>query len=125
MHKFSNKSKRNLQCVHPDLIFLAYTILHEFHTDITIVKSGGCRTLSQQKRFLKAKTSKTLNSKHRYSNKCKAIDIVLYINNKPNWEDIVKYNELITFAKKIILKYDLPISHPIKWDKPHFQIKEL
>lgn len=118
-HRFSLRSKRNMQGVDSGLIAVAYLALRISPYDFGIVE--GVRTRARQRELVDAGVSWTMNSKHLTGN---AIDIGIYINGK--------YSKSPTDYKKVNKSFERAarfLGIKIKWggnfrtvfDGPHYE----
>lgn len=82
----SEKSLAELRGVHPDLARVVYRAIHITTQDFAV--HDGLRTLEEQKRYVAAGASQTLNSMHRVQpdGHGHAVDLVPFINGKLRWE---------------------------------------
>jgi len=62
MRKFSERSLRNLEGVHPDLVRVVHKALEICEVDFTVVE--GVRTLETQRKYFERGASKTMKSRH-------------------------------------------------------------
>lgn len=84
---FGRKSKAELAGVRPQLIRLAYVTLYHF-TLIDFTVFDGLRTKVEQAAYVKAGTSKTMDSKHLTGD---ALDLVPIKNGVPVWDWMLIY----------------------------------
>jgi len=81
MYRFSKRSERNLEGVHPDLVRLAREVLAVSPLDFGITE--GLRTPERQKELIEQRKSQTANSRHLTGH---AIDFVVYVHGKVTWD---------------------------------------
>lgn len=81
MFKFSNKSIKTLETVHPKLQDVVNRAIELSTVDFTVFE--GLRTKEKQAEYVKKGVSKTMNSKHLTGN---AVDLVPYVNGRVVWE---------------------------------------
>jgi len=133
MPKFSNKSKKKLVTVHPDLQTLFNAVI--LHWDCTIV--SGLRTTDEQQELYergRTKPGGIVTYKDGVKNKSKhqlglAVDVVPYPSL---YNDRLKMRDFGNFVlgMAVMLKEYGEIDHDIEWgghwvsfvDYPHFQI---
>lgn len=117
---FSQKSLDKMKGVDERLVKVMQATIADSPYDFGITE--GLRTVERQRQLVDQGLSLTMNSKHIVG---KAVDIVIYINGKPNWE-FSKYKEV---ADKVMEKAkELGIS--VRWggtfkklkDGPHFEL---
>lgn len=103
--KFGEKSLKELEGVHSDLLSVVKRTLELTVQDFAV--HDGTRTLKEQKEYLAAGVSQTLDSRHLTGH---AVDLVPYINGKLRWEwePIYKIAEAVRVAAK-------ELSIPIRW----------
>lgn len=119
-YKFSVRSLKFLDTVHPDLQTVIKLGLRRSPIDFGITE--GVRTKARQQEMFNARLSKTLNSRHIHGY---AVDVVAFVGGKITWE--WKYYELIAAAIKEASK---ELGIPIEWggdwanfrDGVHFQL---
>ena len=121
MYKFSKRSLDNLKGVDQRLVELMTDVLAVSSYDFGITE--GLRTKERQAQLVKEGKSQTMNSYHLRG---KAIDIVVYIDNKVTW-DLKYYNEVANLVKDIAMKKGLKVTWGGDWktlvDGPHFQLE--
>ena len=81
----------------------------------------GLRTVERQKELVKAKLSKTMNSKHLQG---RAVDVVALVNNTISW-DMKLYKEIATYMKQAAKQVGVEIECGADWgwDGPHIELK--
>lgn len=120
MFKLSERSKKRLVGVHPDLVKVVYRALELTPVDFGITE--GLRTIEQQREYVKQKKSKTMNSRHLTGH---AVDVVAYPLDKDTWN--MKYYRMIADAfKQASKELNIPIVWGGDWtsfkDGPHFEL---
>ena len=80
-YTFSQRSLRNLQGVHPDLVRVVHRALELTPTDFVVTE--GRRTEARQRELVAAGASKTMNSRHLTGH---AIDIAPLVAGKVRWD---------------------------------------
>jgi peptidoglycan LD-endopeptidase CwlK len=121
MRRFSERSKRNLQGVHPDLVAVMQKALQEAPLDFAVIE--GLRTHSRQRELVDRGASKTMNSRHLTGH---AVDIVpLDHNGNISW-DWPLYHKLAPAVKKAAAELGVKIEWGGDWrsfkDGPHWQL---
>jgi peptidoglycan L-alanyl-D-glutamate endopeptidase CwlK len=102
MFTFSDRSKRNLRGVHPDLVVLVYRALERCEIDFAVLE--GVRTLDKQKTLVEAGASHTMRSRHLTGH---AVDLGAYVDGGIRW-DFPLYNKIADAM--------------FKASEPHFQL---
>ena len=120
MYHLSNRSMKEIIGVHPILAFAATEAIRITKQDFMIL--DGVRTIEEQEKLVARGASKTMNSYHLWG---LALDLVAYVDGKPNWEH--KYSKEIAIAMKhVIHVHNLPIDWGGDWrsfiDMPHWQL---
>ena len=117
---FSERSKKNLEGVHPDLVRVTELALQ--YSEVDFVVTDGLRTAEEQEKFLAAGKSRTKNSRHLTGH---AVDVAAWVNGRICWD--WAYYEIIADAFKIAAE---ELGVPIEWggdwktfrDGPHFEL---
>ena len=122
LRTFSERSKAKLQGVDPRLIKVAELALQRSPFDFGITE--GLRTAERQKQLVAEGKSQTLRSRHLLG---RAIDFVVYINGKPNW-DLDNYQKVAQVFKQVAAEEGIEIEWGGDWktfkDGPHIQLKD-
>ena len=122
LRKFSERSKAKLQGVDPRLVKVAEIALQRSPFDFGITE--GLRTAERQKQLVAEGKSQTLRSRHLLG---RAIDFVVYINGKPNW-DLDNYQKVAQVFKQVAAEEGIEIEWGGDWksfvDAVHFQLKD-
>ena len=122
LRKFSERSKAKLQGVDPRLVKVAEIALQRSPFDFGITE--GLRTAERQKQLVAEGKSQTLRSRHLLG---RAIDFVVYINGKPNW-DLDNYQKVAQVFKQVAAEEGIEIEWGGDWktfkDGPHIQLKD-
>lgn len=118
--KLSNKSKQKMKGVHPQLQAVVELALTKYTTqDFTVLE--GLRSEADQRKYVKAGTSQTMNSKHRVG---RAVDIIPY-GVKDIW-DWQYYYPIAKAMKAAAHELGVPIVWGGDWkslkDGPHFEL---
>ena len=119
---FSERSKAKLQGVDPRLVKVAELALQRSPFDFGI--TCGLRTLEEQKELVAKGASKTMKSKHLEG---RAIDFVVYINGKANW-DLSNYEKVAQVFLEVGKEQGVELEAGAFWksfkDGPHIQLKD-
>lgn len=128
MYAFSNRSKTNLQGVHPDLVRVCHRALELSAVDFTVVE--GVRSLERQKQLLTAGASKTLKSRHliQPDGYGYAVDLYPFYDGKVQVhapESV--FRSVADSMKKAAAELGVKITWGGDWksfqDTPHFQLE--
>lgn len=127
MYKFGERSLRNLEGVHPDMVILMEESIKDSPYDFAIIE--GLRSPERQRELYNQGKSQTLLSRHLRGNDgfSKAIDFMAYVNGKGTWE--LKYYRIITDHVKVKAKeLGIEIICGIDWrsfvDGPHIELSK-
>jgi peptidoglycan L-alanyl-D-glutamate endopeptidase CwlK len=119
-YRFSSRSKRRLQGVHPDLVRVMHRALEITPVDFTVLE--GLRTVSRQRKLYATGKSKTMNSRHLTGH---AVDIAPYVNGSVSW-DWNDYYPLATAVKRAAALEGVEVEWGGDWksfpDGPHWQL---
>ena len=90
-YKLGKGSLKNLEGVHPDLVWIVNYAIKITKQDFTV--TDGIRTLWEQRENVRAGVSQTMNSKHlpQTDGWGHAVDLVPWINGKARWELLACY----------------------------------
>lgn len=136
MRVFSNRSKRNLEGVHPDLVKCCEIALQLSESDFTVIE--GLRSIETQKEYVARGVSKTMKSRHllQHDGYGHAVDLYPYYNGsvqvkgatKAEQQEIEKHWRMIAVAmKKAADELGIAITWGGDWksfvDMPHFQLE--
>ncbi|MFT0137294.1 M15 family metallopeptidase [Alcanivoracaceae bacterium MT1] len=91
MFRFSARSERNLQGVHPHLVAVARRALELSEVDFGVTE--GLRSKERQQALVVAGKSQTMNSRHLTGH---AVDVMAYVGGHGTWE--WRYYEQINAA---------------------------
>ena len=120
MFTFSERSKKNLEGVHPDLVRVAELALQ--YTDVDFVVTDGLRTAGEQAKLFAAGKSRTKNSRHLTGH---AVDIAAWAKGQICW-DLAYYETIADAFKTAASELNVPIEWGGDWktfrDGPHFQL---
>jgi peptidoglycan L-alanyl-D-glutamate endopeptidase CwlK len=115
-----NKSRVNLNGVHPNLVRVVELAIKKTTVDFTVTE--GLRTIERQKQLVAAGASKTLSSRHITGH---AIDLAALIDGKVEWSWPL-YSQIATAIKQAAAELNIQIEWGGDWktfkDGPHFQL---
>jgi len=115
-----NKSRVNLNGVHPSLVRVVELAIKKTTVDFTVTE--GLRTIERQKQLVAAGASKTLSSRHITGH---AIDLAALIDGKVEWSWPL-YSQIATAMKQAAAELNIQIEWGGDWktfkDGPHFQL---
>jgi peptidoglycan L-alanyl-D-glutamate endopeptidase CwlK len=118
--KFGSVSEKRLVGVHCDLIAVMRLSIARTPVDFSIIE--GMRTLAQQKKYLAAGATRTLNSRHLTGH---AVDIAPYVDGKIRW-DWPLFHKIAPVVKAAAQELNIPIEWGGDWrsfkDGPHWQL---
>lgn len=120
MYQLSQRSLRNLEGVHPDLIRVVELAIRITSVDFGITE--GLRTLDRQRYLVSSGASTTMRSRHLTGH---AVDLVAYLDGEVRW-DWPLYDRLALAMKDAAETLGVPIEWGGDWthfkDGPHFQL---
>lgn len=118
--KFSQRSLKNLEGVHPDLVKVVRRALELTEVDFAVVE--GIRTLKKQKQYFDSGVSKTMNSRHLTGH---AVDLITWVDRTVDW-NLVHYERIAAAMKEAGRELGIPVEWGGDWktfkDGPHFQL---
>jgi peptidoglycan L-alanyl-D-glutamate endopeptidase CwlK len=121
---FSKRSLSNLEGVHPDLVKVCARAGELCcAAGVDFILTDGCRTIEEQKEYVKTGKSKTMRSRHLGGF---AVDYVALVNHKVTYDHgpMAKIAECFKMAAQ---ELDIPIEWGGDWvnfkDTPHIQLK--
>ena len=118
--RFSARSKRNLEGLHPDLIRVVTRALQQSPLDFVVTE--GLRTVTRQKQLFAAGASQTMNSRHLTGH---ALDVAALVGGQVRW-DWPLYARLGAVFKQAALEERVPLIWGGDWtslkDGPHFEL---
>lgn len=118
--QLSERSKRRLQGVHPDLVKVVERAIQITDNDFTVLE--GLRTKARQAELVASGASQTMNSRHITGH---AIDLGAYVAGQVRW-DWPLYDKIAATMKKAAAEVGVPIEWGGDWksfkDGPHFQL---
>ena len=116
----NQRSVKNLQGVHPDLVSVIYRA-NELDPDSFVVIEG-IRTHSRQAELFARKATRTMKSRHLTGH---AVDLMALVNGEGRW-DWPLYAELAKTVKEAARIEGVPITWGGDWtsfkDGPHFEL---
>lgn len=120
MAKFSARSLKNLEGVHPDLVRVVYRALELGPLDFAVIE--GLRTIERQRTLVAEGASKTLNSRHITGH---AVDLAPWVGGSIRW-DWPLYRKLGEQVKEAAKIEGVHIVWGGDWtsfkDGPHFEL---
>lgn len=118
--RFSSRSLRNLEGVHPDLVAVAHRALQV--TEIDFLVTEGLRTREKQIELVRTGASRTTRSRHLTGH---AIDVAAWVAGEVRW-DWPLYEELSRAFKRAAFELKVPIVWGGDWksfrDGPHYEL---
>ena len=118
--RFSSRSLRNLEGVHPDLVAVAHRALQL--TEVDFLVTEGLRTMEKQIELVRAGASRTTRSRHLTGH---AIDVAAWVAGGVRW-DWPLYEELSKAFKQAAAELKVPIVWGGDWksfkDGPHYEL---
>lgn len=128
-YRLGQRSKENLQGVHPDLVKVVERAIELTEQDFTVIE--GLRSIERQRELVKKKKSRTMNSRHLTGH---AVDIAPFpfdgdvdedgIHNIHDWDQYYPIEDAMKQAAR-------ELNIPIEWggeiwknfkDGPHWQL---
>lgn len=118
--RFSSRSLRNLEGVHPDLVAVAHRALQL--TEVDFLVTEGLRTREKQIELVRAGASRTTRSRHLTGH---AIDVAAWVAGEVRW-DWPLYAEISRAFKQAAFELKVPIVWGGDWksfrDGPHYEL---
>lgn len=118
---FSDRSRENLQGVHPDLITLVKRALEISANDFAVIE--GVRSAERQREMVAKGASRTLNSRHLTGH---AVDLAPWVKGIIPWDDWQAFEEVARAMKQASAERGIPITWGGDWlqlrDGPHFEL---
>ncbi len=109
MYKFSNRSRRNLQGVHSDLVAVVERALELTPTDFMVAE--GVRSLERQRQLVAAGDSWTLDSRHLTGH---AVDLWAWVAGDISW-NWDHYFEIAVAVRKAAQELRTPLTWGGLW----------
>ena len=142
MYTFGERSKRNLQGIHPDLVKVMEAAIKTSPVDFTI--TDGVRTTAQQQAlYAQGRTTAGkivtnadgVKSKSNHQLKDDgyghAVDLYSYYNGSVQLNDVAKLKQIAAHIKEVAAELKVDINwggETIRvgngWDNPHFELKQ-
>lgn len=120
MHVLSERSKKNLQGVHPHMQALVEHALKVCTIDFAVIE--GLRTIERQKQLVASGASRTLNSRHITGH---AVDLAPWVAGTLRW-DWPLFQPIADAMKLAAAELRIPIVWGGDWrtfkDGPHFEL---
>lgn len=117
-YSLGERSKKNLEGVHPDLVKVVERAIKLTEQDFTVIE--GLRTVERQRELLKQGFTKTMNSRHLTGH---AVDIAPY---PINWDNRDRFIEVSKFVKQAAKELGVAIvwggDWKGSWDMPHYEL---
>lgn len=118
---FSQRSERNIQGVHPDLVKLVRSALILSEVDFCVIE--GVRTIERQRQLKWEGHTQTLNSRHLTGH---AVDLAPIIEKVIPWDRWEFFEMVAAVMKESAMKADIPIIWGGDWksfkDGVHFEL---
>ena len=117
--RLGERSRRNLQGVHPDLVRVVERAIQLTEVDFTVTE--GLRTAARQAELVAAGASRTMNSRHLTGH---AVDVAALVGGKVRW-DWPLYQRIAQAFKAAAAELGVPIVWGGDWkmrDGPHFEL---
>jgi len=129
--RFSQRSLRNLEGVHPDLVRVMHRAIRETGIDFTVIE--GVRTPERQKKLVAKGASKTMNSRHipAANGHAHAVDVVPFLDEDGDGDREISwhwphFHALSVFVFRAAELERVPIEWGGHWksfpDGPHWQL---
>ena len=120
MFNLSNRSLKNLEGVHKDLVAVVMRAIEITEVDFGVIE--GVRTLSKQRKLYEQGATTTMNSRHLTGH---AVDLVAYVGRNVRW-DWPLYHKIADAMKRAAFE----VGVEIEWggdfksfpDGPHFEL---
>lgn len=127
MFKFSNRSKKRINQLHPDLQKVVIRALEITEVDFSVIE--GARSVARQRKLVASGASTTMNSRHIPKGNppvSHAVDIAPYINGKIEWNLLPPFYKLADAMKEAARELKVDLKWGGDWktfkDRPHFQL---
>lgn len=119
MFSLGNRSKQNLQGVHPDLVRVVQRAIQITEIDFTVIE--GLRTVERQKELFAKGATRTMNSRHIIG---QAVDVIPY---PVDWNNLERFRIVAKAMKQAAKELGVTITWGGDWksfvDMPHYQIE--
>lgn len=122
MFNFGERSLKNLEGVHPNLVKVMKSAIADSPLDFAIIE--GVRTKERQVQLYNEGKSKTLLGRHIEG---MAVDLMVYVNGKGTWE-FKQYQIVAEHIEKRAKELGIDITWGGRWrsivDGPHFELNK-
>ena len=114
--KLSNRSKKKLEGVHPDMVAVVERAIELTKVDFGV--TYGVRTVEEQEKLVASGRSQTMTSKHliQDSGYSHAVDVVAYDGSNVKWELNV-YDDICDAFKKAALDLGVAVKWGAAWSE--------
>lgn len=120
MYRLGERSRKNLQGVHPDLVRVVEKAIQITKQDFVVIE--GLRTEARQRELVAKGASRTMNSRHLSGH---AVDIVPWVDGTISW-DWKFYSEIrnamVTAAAELGVEVEWGGNWATFKDGPHWQL---
>lgn len=120
MFRLGERSRKNLEGVHPDLVKVIERAIEITKQDFTVIE--GLRTQARQRELVAKGASRTMNSRHLTGH---AVDIVPWVNGTVSW-DWKFYSEIRNAMMTAAAELGVEVEWGGNWatfkDGPHWQL---
>lgn len=120
MYRLGERSRKNLQGVHPDLVRVVEKAIQITKQDFVVIE--GLRTEARQRELVAKGASRTMNSRHLSGH---AVDIVPWVDGTISW-DWKFYSEIRNAMVTAAAELGVEIEWGGNWatfkDGPHWQL---
>ena len=107
--KLSNRSKKKLEGVHPDMVKCVKSAIEYTKVDFGVI--CGMRTEQEQKELVAKGASTTMRSKHLEG---LAVDLMAYVGSRASWE-LNLYDDIADAMAKASKTHGVPIKWGAAW----------
>jgi peptidoglycan L-alanyl-D-glutamate endopeptidase CwlK len=118
--RFSQRSRNNLEGVHPDLVRVVERALELTRVDFVVIE--GLRTKERQRKLFAARATRTMNSRHLTGH---AVDLVPWIDGTIRW-DWPPFYKIAEAMKEAAEELGVALTWGGSWthfkDGPHFEL---
>jgi peptidoglycan L-alanyl-D-glutamate endopeptidase CwlK len=119
-YKFSQRSKKALEGVHPDLVKVVTRALELTEVDFGVIE--GLRTIEKQREYFAKGATRTMNSRHLTGH---AVDLAAFVGKDLRW-DWPLYHKIAVAMKAAAKELNVPIVWGGDWrtfkDGPHYEL---
>jgi len=119
-YKFSQRSKKALEGVHPDLVKVVTRALELTEVDFGVIE--GLRTIEKQREYFAKGATRTMNSRHLTGH---AVDLAAFVGKDIRW-DWPLYHKIAVAMKAAAKELNVPIVWGGDWrtfkDGPHYEL---